>query len=164
MINILLLLACMSFLSNDKPQKPNVTDEEKQMILDRHAHWRAQVGLGKLEWSDQMALLADDWARQLAKEDCAFKHRPNNNYGENLFYGTAGYYTAADAVDAWGEEKSDYNYNSNKCKPGKMCGHYTQIVWKNTAKVGCAKVVCNGNVIWVCNYDPPGNWVGEKPY
>jgi pathogenesis-related protein 1 len=17
---------------------------------------------------------------------------------------------------------------------------------------------------WVCNYDPPGNWVGEKPY
>ncbi len=165
MIHLVLIISWLTlFFPISDSQKPNVTEEEKQMILDRHAFWRADVGLGKLEWSDEMAKLADDWARQLAKDGCAFKHRPNNKFGENLFYGTAGYYTAGDAVDAWGEEKADYNYNSNKCKTGKMCGHYTQIVWKNTQKVGCAKVECNGNVIWVCNYDPPGNWVGEKPY
>ena len=45
-----------------------------------------------------------------------------------------------------------------------MCGHYTQIVWETTQKVGCAKIQCDGFDLWVCNYDPPGNWVGEKPY
>jgi hypothetical protein len=23
---------------------------------------------------------------------------------------------------------------------------------------------CGNTEIWVCNYNPPGNWVGEKPY
>ena len=45
-----------------------------------------------------------------------------------------------------------------------MCGHYTQIVWKTTTEFGCAKSICEGNVTWVCNYNPPSNWVGEKPY
>ncbi len=145
-------------------QKPNVTEEEKQLLISRHNFWRADVGLGPLEWSDEMALLADDWARQLKNQNCTFKHRPNNNFGENLFFGTNGYFTAGDAVDAWGEEKANYNYKTNKCKPREICGHYTQIVWNTTTEFGCAKSFCDGNVIWVCNYDPPGNWEGEKPY
>ena len=164
MNHITFLILLFVSTSDVVPQKPNVTEEEKQMIIVRHNFWRADVGLGPLEWSDEMALLADDWAKQLKREKCAFKHRPNNDFGENLFMGTSGYYTAGDAIDAWGEEKADYNYNSNKCKPKAMCGHYTQIVWKTTTKVGCAKSICDGNVFWVCNYDPPGNWVGQKPY
>jgi len=145
-------------------QRPNVTDEEKQLLIERHNYWRAEVGLAPLEWSNEMAALADDWARKLKDQKCAFKHRPNNNYGENLFWGTEGYYTAGDAVDSWGEEKADYNYSSNSCDPGEVCGHYTQIIWKNTTKFGCAKSICDGAVTWVCNYDPPGNYVGQKPY
>ncbi|XWS52169.1 hypothetical protein CRYUN_Cryun11dG0043900 [Craigia yunnanensis] len=35
-----------------------------------------------------------------------------------------------------------------------MCGHYTQIVWKNTRRIGCARVICdNGDVFMTCNYD-----------
>ncbi len=67
-------------------------------------------------------------------------------------------------MDAWGNEKPDYFYAKNKCKPRKMCGHYTQIVWKTTKKVGCAKIICDEMDVWVCNYDPPGNWIGQKPY
>jgi len=152
------------FIPADEVQKPNVTEEEKQMILERHAHWRKIVGLPALTWSDEMAELADDWARTLKKKGCQMSHRPNNNYGENIFWGTVGHYTAADAVDAWASEKADYDYASNSCNPGKVCGHYTQIVWKNTTEVGCAKIVCNGNVVWVCNYNPPGNYIGQKPY
>ena len=85
-------------------------------------------------------------------------------HGENLWKGTTGYYTVGDAVDSWGNEKEFYNYNKNKCKSGEVCGHYTQIVWANTTKVGCAKMECDGFTTWVCEYDPPGNWVGEKPY
>ena len=42
----------------------------------------------------------------------------------------------------------------------------------DTVRIGCGKATCQDNApwgsgaweIWVCNYDPPGNWVGEKPY
>lgn len=141
------------------------TKEEIRIILERHNYWRADVGITKkLEWSDEMAELAADWAKQLKENGCGFKHRPNNKFGENLFKGTAGAYSAAYVIDAWGEEKSDYDYDSNTCESGKMCGHYTQIIWETTTKVGCAKITCDGMDTWVCNYDPPGNWVGEKPY
>ncbi|CAB4290778.1 unnamed protein product [Prunus armeniaca] len=70
-----------------------------------------------------------------------------------------------DAVDMWLVEKADYNYDSNSCADGKVCGHYTQVVWRNTARVGCAKVRCNSGGTFIgCNYDPPGNYVGQKPY
>lgn len=142
-----------------------LSNGEVQMILDRHNHWRADVGVTtKLQWSKEMAHLAADWARKLKMNNCGWEHRPNNKFGENLFKGTSGVFNAAYVVDAWASEKADYNYKKNTCKPEKMCGHYTQMVWEKSTKVGCAKITCDGMDIWVCNYDPPGNWVGEKPY
>ncbi len=138
-------------------------DAEVKLLVARHNYWRADVGLGKLTYSQEIAKESLKWAIQLQKQGCAFKHS-SSGYGENLFKGTVGYYTAGDAVDAWGEEKADYNYKSNSCDRGKVCGHYTQIVWKNTTEFGCAKSICDGSVTWVCNYNPPGNWVGKKPY
>ena len=45
------------------------------------------------------------------------------------------------------------------------CGHYTQVIWRNTQRVGCGVAVCpNGAEIWTCNYDPPGNYLGQNPY
>ena len=101
-------------------------------------------------------------AKQLKKEGCAFKHSGVDGLGENLFMGTTGYYGPAKVVNSWGDEIEDYNYDKNSCSG--VCGHYTQVVWKTTERVGCAKIECDGMDIWVCNYDPPGNWVGQKPY
>lgn len=161
-----LLLIALLFLSGKTGgDQTRLTPEEIEIVLERHNFWREDVGVNeKLEWSEDMANLAADWARKLKRKNCGFEHRPNNQAGENLFKGTTGYYGAKEVVDAWAGEKADYNYNRNNCKPGKMCGHYTQIVWNTTTKVGCAKIECDGFEIWVCNYDPPGNWVGEKPY
>lgn len=154
------------FLSSTPPlEQTALSQGEIKMILERHNFWRAEDGVNeKLEWSEEMAELAADWAKKLKRKGCGFEHRPDNNFGENLFKGTTGYFDAAYVVDAWASEKEFYNYEKNDCKPGEMCGHYTQIVWKSTKKVGCAKIVCDGMDIWVCNYDPPGNWVGEKPF
>jgi pathogenesis-related protein 1 len=48
------------------------------------------------------------------------------------------------------------------------CGHYTQVVWRNTQRVGCGYSTCQSQgytfEIWVCNYDPPGNFIGQTPY
>ncbi|CAN0891236.1 Pathogenesis-related protein 1 [Linum grandiflorum] len=39
------------------------------------------------------------------------------------------------------------------------------MIWKQSTRIGCAKVVCrSGDTFVSCNYDPPGNFVGEKPF
>ena len=138
-------------------------ETEQKQILERHNFWRSEAGVKNIFYSDILAEVAYEWALKLQEEGCAFKHS-NNSYGENLFMGTMGHYSVSDAIEAWADERKDYNYKKNQCKDGKVCGHYTQIVWQNTTEVGCAKVICNESEIWVCNYNPPGNFIGQKPY
>jgi len=144
------------------PSEPNLTHAEIDETLAVHNEWRAQVNVLPLVWDEELSKIALKWAKQLKKEGCEFKHSGVNGLGENLFMGTTGYYGPAEVVNSWGNEIKDYNYDKNSCSG--VCGHYTQIVWKTTERVGCAKIECDGMDIWVCNYDPPGNWVGQKPY
>ncbi len=130
-----------------------------------HNQVRDTVGTAPLSWSAALAESAQVWADALAAENCAFYHDPgNNSEGENLYW-ASWEATPTEVTEAWASEVVDYDYATNSCNPGKMCGHYTQIVWDDTARVGCAKAACsNGSVVQVCRYDPPGNWVGELPY
>ncbi len=68
----------------------------------------------------------------------------------------------AQVVNAWDSEAADYDYSSNKCR--KVCGHYTQIVWASTKEVGCGVARNAHREIWVCDYNPPGNYIGKRPY
>ncbi|GJY40645.1 pathogenesis-related protein 1 [Tanacetum coccineum] len=96
---------------------------------------------------------AQNYANQ-RQADCQLVHSQNGPYGENLAWGTA--LTGASAVNLWVGEKADYDYNSNTCAPGKTCGHYTQVVWRQSVRLGCARVQCNSGAWFVtCNYDPP---------
>ncbi|NNC19252.1 serine protease [Corallococcus exiguus] len=126
--------------------------------------------LPPLTWSDEAARKAEAYVKE-----CRFEHNPDRGtFGENLAAATPDTWTTAQVVKGWADEAADYDYASGKCKTGKMCGHYTQVVWRTTKAVGCATRLCTknspfgGNVktwqLWVCNYAPPGNWVGEKPY
>jgi pathogenesis-related protein 1 len=81
-----------------------------------------------------------------------------------LFTGTAGFFTVDKGVQAWLDEKKFYNGEPIGGANFSQVGHYTQAVWKGTTEVGGAKVICNGMMILVFNYDPPGNMIGEKPY
>lgn len=141
-------------------------------LTAEHNRWRSRVGVPDLKWSDKLADVAQDWADTLKKEGCGFYHS-GNGYGENLFMSSALMYsdgrrelvnvTPKDAVDSWGNEVKDYNYADNSCSG--VCGHYTQVVWKDTKEVGCARTVCDDkSQIWVCSYTPAGNIVGRKPY
>ena len=144
-------------------------------ILDAHNAYRTEVGVPPLTWSDDLARFAQKWANELANNgDCELKHRPADEndpwkqlYGENIYSGGGSDMspTIIDAVAAWGEEKMNFDFDTKDCKSGEMCGHFTQMIWKNTTAVGCAIAVCpDGNVIVVCNYDPSGNWGGETPF
>lgn len=147
----------------------HLTPEEIRQLLASHNKARARVGLGPLAWSDRLALYAHEWADHLASTSRRMEHRPRSGrwkqeYGENLFMGTAGYYGVDDAVAMWEREKSAYDGGTINEFNVHACGHYTQLVWRTTKRIGCAKVECAGNVIVVCNYDPPGNVLGQAPY
>src|ERR1035437_5741567 len=101
-------------------------------------------------------------SRQMLSARKQFSHRPNSPYGENLFEIRGGVASPQEVVEAWASEARDYDYRSNRCHG--QCGHYTQIVWRNTKSAGCAVARGGRREIWVCSYDPPGNYVGQRPY
>ncbi|XP_021717171.1 pathogenesis-related protein PR-1 type-like [Chenopodium quinoa] len=135
-----------------------------QDYVNAHNAARAAVGVGNIQWDNRVAQYAQQYANQ-RKGDCALRHSGSKQYGENIATGSGAFLTGTAAVKLWVDEKADYNYNSNTCAPNKVCGHYTQVVWRNSVRLGCARVQCNnGGYFVTCNYDPPGNWVGQKPY
>jgi pathogenesis-related protein 1 len=98
------------------------------------------------------------------KSDCNLVHS-SGPYGENLAKGSSGTFTGVAAVNLWVNEKQNYDYNTNSCINGGQCLHYTQVVWSNSVHLGCARVQCtNGWWFVTCNYDSPGNVVGQTPY
>jgi pathogenesis-related protein 1 len=132
-------------------------------MLERHNYWRKEVGVSPLKWSDQLARVAQAWANQQAKKNCDCAHSPSKKFGENIYCSEGMENDPKDVVDDWASEKEYYHPKNGKCRGGE-CGHYTQIVWKDTKEVGCGMARCGDKEIWVCNYNPPGNFVNQKPY
>jgi len=148
-----------------------------QTWLDLHNQVRAHPQppppspLPPLTWSTGAAQVAQGWA-----DNCNYQHNAGRGpRGENIAASAPpGRWGISDVVGAWAGEVSDYDYSNNTCAPGKDCGHYTQIVWRDTTRVGCAHRLCNTNTpfgsqapdwdFWVCDYEPPGNVIGQKPY
>ncbi len=69
-------------------------------------------------------------------------------------------------MSSWMKEKANHNYATGTCATGKVCGHYTQVMWAKSTKLGCGLNKCPG-LKWsstiVCNYAPGGN-SGGKPF
>ncbi|XP_043093709.1 GLIPR1-like protein 1 [Puntigrus tetrazona] len=133
-----------------------------------------------MSWDEGLAVTARAWARF-----CVFKHNiyirdvkrmhPTfTSVGENLWTGELySSFKPESAVKMWKDEDVHYSLDANACTAGKVCGHYTQIVWADSYKVGCAAQACpNGvahfttrpGVIFVCNYATAGNYAGVSPY
>ena len=133
---------------------------------------RAAVGVAPLTWDPALAAIADAWVRQCVDTAAPIglvDHNAgrSNGYptyvGENI-YGSGGQASGTAAVALWVSEQADYNYAANTC--AGVCGHYTQVVWRATTKVGCALHTCPGlqyGATVVCNYGPGGN-SGGRPY
>ena len=124
--------------------------------------------LEAMYWDEEAAVVALDWAQR-----CLWRHSGTAGFGENLYASTSVDDTIAEAVGSWASEAADYSYAANSCSPNRQCGHYTQIVWRDSLGVGCASWACDTGspfstssrwIYWVCNYVPPGNYVGERPY
>ena len=162
-------------------ERPISNGERFAGTLDAHNSVRAAHNLPPLTWSPQLANYAQQWANQSAKvRNCGMQHRPQQGtfqqkHGENLWWASPRTWsnglrelqpvTIKRVVKDWADEKPFYDYATNTCKAGEQCGHYTQIVWRETKEVGCAYQQCaDKSQLWVCNYSPAGNYIGERPY
>ncbi|NXR87590.1 PI16 inhibitor, partial [Hypocryptadius cinnamomeus] len=149
-----------------------LSDEEKKIILDEHNKYRSQVSppakaMMKMTWDKELEALAQSYA-----EKCIWDHnKERGRRGENLF-AMAPTLELEFAVEDWNGEEKFYNLTTSTCVPGQMCGHYTQVVWSNTHQIGCGAHFCEkidgieteNMHLLVCNYYPPGNMKGKKPY
>ncbi|CAN6688023.1 unnamed protein product [Malus baccata var. baccata] len=157
-ISSIVLILSTTYVSQARPAK-----EPHQDFIDEHNKARAEVGVGPIKWNETVAAYAQKYADSKI-ETCEMVHS-QGPYGENLAEGWGSEMTGGQAVKFWVTEKPDYDYDSNSCTAGKVCGHYTQVVWRNSTRVGCARAKCkNGMIFVICSYDPPGNWIGERPY
>uniref|UniRef100_A0A0E0AFG2 SCP domain-containing protein n=1 Tax=Oryza glumipatula TaxID=40148 RepID=A0A0E0AFG2_9ORYZ len=155
MVVAMAALAVIMATTTTAAQQQRFSAAEKAAFVQLHNKARAAVGVGPVAWSDVLAAQALQHARY-----CQTQHIPGP-YGENLWWsygaGTTG--KPAQAMSYWVGERPYYDYRSNSCVGGE-CGHYTQVVWRRTAYVGCARVACNTNngigTIIACNYDPQG--------
>ncbi|KAL9238525.1 hypothetical protein vseg_012931 [Gypsophila vaccaria] len=137
-------------------------DNQKQ-FLDTHNTARSQVGVAPLIWNNTLALFAETYANKV-KVTCNDLMKSGSPYGENTGSGY-GSFSPVEAVNTWIGERVNYNHDSNTCKKGSDCRHYTQVIWRNTVSVGCAISFCGPGWPFVaCEYYPPGNIAGQSPY
>ncbi|KAL2613363.1 hypothetical protein R1flu_025055 [Riccia fluitans] len=148
--------------------KVAVAKSISQQFLDPHNAARSSisgVSIPNLVWNNTLQRYAQSWAKTQASaaNNCALKHS-GGPYGENIFW-ASWKSTPLQAVNAWVAEKQYYKYSTNTCATGKVCGHYTQVIWKRTTNLGCGNATCpSGGTFTVCSYYTPGNYIGQKPY
>ena len=138
-------------------------------ILAAHNRERLAMGVAPLRWDPVLAQRAQQWANYLAVTG-RFEHapeRPVNPDGENIWAGSKGYFIAEQMVDGWIREKRYFKPGSfpDNSTTGRLedVGHYTQLVWRATGEVGCARAQSWREDILVCRYAEAGNYVGETP-
>jgi len=153
--------------------------------VDRHNSYRGNEeadNMNKIVWDEHLAKLAQGWANQ-----CKWKHGDTNcdgtPIGQNMFFVAGGKshiptVNISTAMRLWYEEKPNYHFENRTCDDGKMCGHYTQVVWAKTRKMGCAIAYCpildyddkaddqdpRNASLFVCDYTPAGNYRGQDAY
>ncbi|CAG2179710.1 unnamed protein product, partial [Oppiella nova] len=116
---------------------------------------------------------ADKCAKFLAETN-TFRHSPHAGllYGENQWLalvsskaGTKQIYnrlTCNEVIASWHREQRYYDYKPPKGwhpKNIEQVGHFTQLVWRGSKEIGCAKSMneTNRKVYLVCHYLPVGN-------
>ncbi|KAM3587373.1 uncharacterized protein V6R79_003460 [Siganus canaliculatus] len=164
---------------------PDINDEQFiEECVREHNNARSSVtppasDMLYMTWDKGLAITARAWARRCVFEhnsyldDAPRVHPTFSSVGENIWVGfPPSHFNVQSAIKKWMDEKQHYNYDNNGCT--HICGHYTQVVWAHSYKVGCAVQLCpkgvkgttfaDKGVIFVCDYAVAGNVVGRKPY
>ncbi|KAK7433212.1 hypothetical protein QQZ08_000147 [Neonectria magnoliae] len=157
----------------------SLDENYKTVMLNYHNLHRANHSVDALTWDATLAQYAENSAKT-----CVFEHdmdQGSGGYGQNLAsWGSTGDISdlqnqcgAQSVTNQWyNSEMDNWSYYGQENPPSGMniqlYGHFTQVVWADTTKVGCATVNCAAGTMYdfeawytVCNYNPQGNYGGE---
>ena len=137
-------------------------DTLRIVAVEAHNAKRILHNSPPVQYSLDIEQQAQKWADHLIATN-KFEHS-NTKYGENLMMGGTSSKTPIDkartiknAVEMfYGEIKA---YKEPKFK--MTTGHFTQVVWKASSRIGVGIASSNGKVVVVINYNPPGNMAGH---
>jgi hypothetical protein len=144
-------------------------DNMNDRILATHNAERARLGIRPLTWSPALAAQAAQWAQHLSTLPVLEHDDSLDIEGENLWRGSKGAYSPEDMVDLWIDERAAFKNgvfpDVSTSGQWEDVGHYTQVIWRQTAQVGCALTTAGGeDEVLVCRYMEGGNFEGEKTY
>ena len=138
-----------------------------RLLLAQNAE-RRSLGLRPLQWDPQLAAAATAYADDLAATD-SWEHSPDESrpdQGENLWMGTRGAFTPEDMVGDWIAEKRMFRAGTfpyvSSTGSWEDVGHYTQIIWADTDRIGCGLGSSPDYDYLVCRYAQAGNVMGEN--
>ena len=137
-----------------------------RVLADSNAE-RSAVGEPPLTWDNALGSGAAAYAQQMAFTGM-FEHSDRSSrhgIGENLWYGTHGAYSIDAMLGAWASEKRMFapGIFPNISRTGNWAdvGHYTQMIWPSTQRIGCALASTPRYDYLVCRYAPAGNIDGK---
>ncbi len=146
------------------PGGTQTSQDSTAELLAAHNQYRASLGLPPLHWSSRLADKAKQWAEHLAQ----IGQLVHSGSGQNLAMASAGSESLTQLVQLWGNEQSSFTNGDfpdiSTTGNWKDVGHYSQMIWRSTTEVGCGLAQGNGSDFLVCDYDPPGNVMGERAY
>ncbi|XP_029959338.1 cysteine-rich venom protein pseudecin [Salarias fasciatus] len=143
--------------------------EVQAEIVDVHNAFRRAVqpsaaNMLMMSYSEEIAVGAQAWVDRCILAHGAPSTRMLNGYelGENLYYSSYPF-SWTGIITIWHEEVTHYNY-PNGSTDGSSVGHYTQIVWNSSYRVGCGVAQCSNFYLYGCQYYRAGNFRGALPY
>lgn len=159
------LLLCSPLLLGGTVQRADFNSR----LLAAHNIERARIGVPELGWDSALAADARLWADELAATG-RFEHSPDQPgkplEGENLWAGTPRAFSPEAMVGLWSAERSDYRPglfpNNSRSGDVEKVGHYTQLIWRSSRRVGCASAVGRNEEVLVCRYSEAGNIMGQR--
>jgi hypothetical protein len=136
-------------------------------ILAAHNWARSEAGVPPLAWDRALGEAAASYAVWLALTN-SFQHSDRNarhGTGENLWMGTHGAYSYEEMIGGWSSEQRYFRPGVfpavSRSGNWEDVGHYTQMVWPTTTRVGCALASNARADFLVCRYSPAGNVDGR---
>ena len=148
--------------------QPAVSAAERLLVV--HNAERLRLGLPPLAWNPSLARDAGDYAKQLLSQGrlqhASISARKGN--GENLWMGTAGAWNSDAMVGMFLDERRHFRAATfpDVSLTGNWSdvGHYTQLMWTSTYRIGCAMATGPTDDILVCRYREAGNVEGERAF
>ena len=136
-------------------------------ILAAHNAERSRAGVAPLVWNNVLGIAAAAYAQQLALtsrfEHSNRKARPGT--GENLWMGSHGAFSVETMVGGWASEKQWFRPGvfpaNSRTGNWEDVGHYTQMIWPTTTRIGCALASTPRVDYLVCRYAGAGNIDGR---